>query len=264
LITVSTEDAELTGTLTETETLVDDILSPTRIIQGLPSGSSIRDTTIIVTIAIIAELVRHPEKARRHVVMVDLPASFGERPQVGKLSIQAFTNDPDNSQPAYFRLYGLGMGNRAIGSSASIDRREERIVSNHSHAAGLAGLEGGGGSTAIDQIILTPKNLSLARRDKVKYQIHSRAAFNSVKAVFYRVEEYGRNVSSTEVVHTEDLGPITENGWLQPQRCRCEWDGKQGGAPSRGLHDLEIRAWHGREIGDWASAWSDPKRIRIN
>lgn len=261
LITFSVENAEHRGTLTERDSVVDEILDPRTILRGLPPNASLKVKTAAVAVAVITELVRNPKKARRHVVTIELPSSFGERPQPGKLSFQAFTsepNDPTNSQPAYFRLYGLALVNRETGRT-NIDP-ENKIKSSHRRGSRL--VFSGEGSTAIDQIMLEPNTIKFGK-GKIKYQIHSLSAFNSVKAVFYRIQESGEDASSNEVAHTVDLGPITKNGWLKPPQCTCDWDGTGHGGPSRGLHDMEVRAWLGLETGEWVSGWSDPKRVRI-
>ena len=193
-------------------------------------------------------------------MIVEIPSEFGETVQAGKLSIQAFHQDRENPGAAYFRLYGLAMGRGAIvGLSARIRSRRTEAKSDHSHAVGFGG---NAGSTAVDRIILAPNKVNTSRRETVKYQIHSRSAFNTIKVVFYRVEDIG-NTSSEDAVYVADLGPITENGWLRPHACECQWDGKRGGRTSVGKHDLEVRAYVGL-AAEWASAWSDPKTVRID
>jgi len=259
VLTLSAEGVEpFTVVLTQPETPQDAELNR-RLGEILQPGATAEQRGGALIRAILEGIFRNWDRARNHLT-VQLPASFGETPQVGKLSIQAFTNGPGERKPAYFRLYGLGMGSKAVSSRASIDR-PGTAMANHSHSHGFAMPEGEG-SLAIDQIILSTRRINTGRRQKVKYRIHSLSGFNGVKIIFYRMEEI-ENVSFTVAAHVKDLGPITENGWLKPTRCSCEWDGLDGGAASLGTHNVEVRAWLGL-FGDWASAWSDPQRVRID
>lgn len=254
LVTISTDEAEYLLTINGPKSIQEEV----RKIQLSPSmGDWRKDIPLRALELLIKKFLLKPEIARTQVA-IDLPPAFGEDAQPGKISIQAFSNEPKYGKAAYFRLYGLAMGDKAI-TNASMAPRPERMA-HHASSVFPAELRA---STAFDTINLGPGTVRTARGENVRYEIHSRSAFNNVKVIFYRVDEYG-DVSIPVAAHAKNLGPIVENGWLKPSNCRCHWDGKNGGVPSKGIHDLEVRGWfnlHGRE---WASAWSNPKRVRIN
>ncbi len=230
LVTISTNEAVYNLTLNGPDSIRNELkniqLTP-------PIGDLKKEIPIVALEILIKKFLLKPEIARTQVA-VDLPPAFGDHAQPGTISIQAFSNEPKYGKAAYFRLYGLAMGDEAIANVSSAPRPER--MSNHANGS-IRGVPRA--STAFDQIILDPRNVRTARGEKVRYQIHSLAAFNNVKVIFYRVEEYG-DVSIPVAVHAKHLGPIVENGWLKPLPCHCLWDGKSGGVPSRGIHDLYV------------------------
>jgi len=254
VITISAGADKYTLTLKQSEMLERRV---TQIVTSAPVGD-LKTQVILRGIGeLIQEFLLKPSIGRNQTV-VDLPEFFGAAPQVGKITIQAFTNGPGVRGPAYFRLYGLALGSAAIPNHASFPRPVPLLH----HATTSAIFGGTRDSTAFDEVILTRSTLDTRKRERVNYRIHSRAKFNGVKVIFYRVEEFGRFSVPLEV-YQEDLGGVLENNWLAPPNPRCEWDGKSGGAPSKGPHDVEVRGWVKSDDRYWASAWSTPKRLRV-
>ena len=253
VVRIRTERAEYVLTLFQAPSIREQI----RKIQiSIPSGD-LRDRLIIAGIeALIDRFVLKPEMGRNQVI-VDLPREFGEAGQVAKLSIQAFSNYSGQSRPAFFRLYGLAMGEQAIANAAKVPRPTPNLHHRSSAAVGEDR-----GSTAFDIVKLEPKSIKTNKGESVTYQIHSLVKFNNVKIVFYRVEHYGR-VSVSKFAHLDSLGDITAGGWLKPPKPRCVWNGISKGSPSKGIHDVEIRGWIKTDDRYWASAWSVPKRILV-
>jgi hypothetical protein len=229
----------------------------TQIVMSAPVGD-LKTQIILRSIGLLVqEFLKKPSIGRNQTV-ADLPEYFGPSPQVGKITIQAFTNGPGVRGPAYFRLYGLALGRQAIPNDASFPRPTPALH----HAATFAIPDGTRDSTAFNEVILTRSTLNTKKREKVNYRIHSLAKFNGVKVVFYRVEEFGK-FSVPLKAYEEELGGVLANEWLQPPNPRCEWDGKSEGAPSKGPHDIEVRGWVRAEDRYWASAWSAPKQLRV-
>lgn len=229
----------------------------TQIVANAPVGDLKTQVILRGIGALIEEFLLKPSIGRNQTV-IDLPDYFGANPQVGKITIQAFTNGPSVRGPAYFRLYGLALGREAIPNHASFPRPSPLLH----HVTTSATFGEKRDSTAFDEIILTRSTLDTTKRETVNYRIHSRAKFNGVKVIFYRVEEFGR-FSVPLKAYEEELGGVLENKWLAPPNPRCEWDGKSGGAPSKGPHDVEVRGWVKSDDRYWASAWSTPKRLRV-
>jgi len=254
VITISAGADKYTLTLKQSEVLEKRV---TEIVTSAPVGD-LKTQIILRSIGkLIQEFLLKPSIGRNQIV-IDLPDYFGASPQVGKITIQAFTNGPGVRGPAYFRLYGLALGSAAIRNHSSF----RRPIPLLHHAAPAEIFDETRDSTAFDEIILTRSTLDTSKRERVNYRIHSRAKFNGVKVVFYRVEEFGR-FSVPLKAYEEELGGVLENKWLAPPNPRCEWDGKSGGAASKGPHDVEVRGWVKSDDRYWASAWSTPKRLQV-
>ena len=211
-------------------------------------------------LSLIEKYLKKPETSRKQKV-IQLPDYLGEHQQVGKIVIQAYTEFGAEKRQANLQLYGLGMGTKAVVATADASRRDP-TAAHHYRPVGL--FVDGAGSLAIDQVSLNPKSISFALGQKVKYKVHSRSAFFKV-AVIFNIDVTVENVSWTEGVYYQELGAITENGWLEPPRsCTCVWNGANfDGNASRGSHNLEVRAWVGESDANWVTAWSNPKKVQV-
>ena len=161
-----------------------------------------------------------------------LPESFGSDPQVAVISVSSMQDRPGENIPAPLEIYGMGMGEKAVGS------------------------------VAIDQLKFGPPEVRIGRFGKVHYSFHSRSDFNRVVAEFAQVENRN-NVIKVARVNTEDLGEIAKNTWVGRDTPRI-WNGKgEDGEVSQGLHLLKIRAWRSSvKEGDWVVSWS-PESVNI-
>jgi len=125
------------------------------------------------------------------------------------------------------KIYGMGMGKKAVGS------------------------------VAIDQISFGPPQLRINQQDEARYSFHSRSDFNKATAEFARVENRNGVIQVVERINKQDLGELTRNTWIGRDSPR-KWDGKdKNGETSNGLHVLTVRAWRSSvKEGDWVVSWS--------
>jgi hypothetical protein len=275
LLLVTTDRSKLVFELKQSDSFRNEVLS--HLDPTAAPGNTVEQRAIAAGAILLTKFLISPEKARQQVI-VDLPAEFSSveeaatgpvgrfnahhgsrtplegKPAIAKLSIQAFTEVNGVKTPAYFRLYGLGVGEKAV---ATIRRRDLRLAH---HAFTL--MPQSGGATAIDQIKFRPGTIRAGSAPGVRYEIHSRSAFYNVAVLFNRDEDKG-NISFTKTVYYQDLGSITENGWKKPEGCKCAWDGKGERGASLGWHVLEVHAWEGEGARYWATARSYPKRVLV-
>lgn len=136
-------------------------------------------------------------------------------------------DQPGLETPAPLRIYGMGMGKKAVGS------------------------------VAIDQIHFGPPRLRVSRRDEARYSFHSRSDFNKAVVEYARLENRNGVIQVVERVNQQDLGELARNTWVGREQPR-KWDGKnRDGEASTGLHLLTVRAWRSSvKEGDWVVSWS--------
>ena len=156
-----------------------------------------------------------------------LPESFDAEPRAAIISVRAVKNQPGAEVPAALRIYGMGMGEKAVGS------------------------------VTIDQVSFGPPEVRIGHFDKAHYSFHSRSDFNKVVAEFALLENRNGIIQVVERVNKEDLGEMTRDSWVGRDKPRI-WDGKDGnGEVSKGLHLLHVRAWRSSvKEGDWVVSWS--------
>ena len=163
----------------------------------------------------------------RALKIFPLPESFGAEPRVAIISVHAVKDQPGAETPAPLKIYGMGMGKKAVGS------------------------------VAIDQISFGPPQLRINQQDEARYSFHSRSDFNKATAEFARVENRNGVIQVVERINKQDLGELTRNTWIGRDSPR-KWDGKdKNGETSNGLHVLTVRAWRSSvKEGDWVVSWS--------
>lgn len=174
-----------------------------------------------------APFVYHLEANGRALKIFQLPESFGDDPRAAIISVQAVKDQPGAETPAALRIYGMGMGKKAVGS------------------------------VAIDQIRFGPPHMRVSRLDEARYSFHSRSDFNKAVVEFARLENRNGVIQVVERVNQEDLGELARNTWVGREQPR-KWDGKnRDGEASPGLHLLTVRAWRSSvKEGDWVVSWS--------
>ncbi len=146
-------------------------------------------------------------------------------PQPGWYLIRALSADTGDLRPVHFHIYGLGAGEKAVGS------------------------------VTIDQLSLAPGIIFPKQKQTADYSFHSRSDFNEAEADLSLIGM----LPSREIV-TETIRAVPLKGGLdRDQVVQRRWDGKNNdGKISLGQHQLIVRAWRGlKNGGDWATSWSD-------
>jgi hypothetical protein len=145
-----------------------------------------------------------------------LPPDFGTKLQTAYFYVHAVPLAGASTPPG-LRTYGLGAGERAVGS------------------------------VAIDQLTFQPATIHPQAKEVANFGFHAHSAFDGVRAEFIIATTYnGRLLVQKD--QEEKLSPVPEG-----MRAGGTWEGK--GKP--GEHMLQIRAWRGLENGgDWVVAWS--------
>ncbi|HEX8140738.1 MAG TPA: hypothetical protein VF544_24440 [Pyrinomonadaceae bacterium] len=159
---------------------------------------------------------------QRAEVVRQLPAEFGQKPLVGLIYFQAFKSGPEGRRPARFFLYGLGMGDKAVGSMV------------------------------IDQLRFQPGQIRTKLKEKASYSFHSRADFDAVSADFLRVISPPGGATSWQLAGREML----KDGVRRDKTVARDWDGRTiNGTVSQGPHQFQVRVWRSlKNGGDWVSA----------
>ena len=152
---------------------------------------------------------------RRAYGITRLPPGFGTEVQAAIFQIHTLA--PTGSAAPGMRTYGLGAGERAVGS------------------------------VAIDKVVFGPAAIHPKAKEVATYSFHAHSAFSGVRAEFIFTTLYNGHVL-LEKDSEEGLPPVPPD-----EQARGTWPGK--GKP--GQHMLEIRAWRGlKDGGDWVVAWS--------
>jgi hypothetical protein len=154
---------------------------------------------------------------QRAYTIVHLPASFGTHLETALYRIRSIPAAGSSDPPPRLRIYGLGAGEKAVGS------------------------------VAIDQLTFQPPAIHPRANEVANYGFHAHSAFDGVRAEFMFTTLYNNHVLVQKDSDAK-LSPIAEG-----ERARETWRGN--GKP--GEHLLQVRAWRGLENGgDWVVAWS--------
>lgn len=154
---------------------------------------------------------------RRGYAIFRLPDNFGTKVQTASFQIQTIPALSSTSPAPGLRTYGLGAGEKAVGS------------------------------VAIDQLMFGPSPIHPALKEVAAYSFHAHSAFSGVRAEFIYTTLYNGHVL-VQADQEAKLDPIPAD-----EMGRGTWGGKGKG----GQHMLQIRAWRGLEDGgDWVVAWS--------
>ncbi|HEY0405330.1 MAG TPA: hypothetical protein VGC89_06365 [Pyrinomonadaceae bacterium] len=157
-----------------------------------------------------------------------LPEEFGDKARVATLSVIAENVDPNNKEPPDFALYGLGMGERAVGSLFIV---------------GLG---------------FQPDRFNSKQEKTVNYSFRSRAEFEKA---YVKIQIMG--VSNGRPARQDvDADSITR-AIHRDETVVGSWNGKnKKGKISTGRHQLFVSAWFGaNKGGDWTSAWSRQRLV---
>jgi hypothetical protein len=165
----------------------------------------------------------------RQVIIRNLPERFGPTPRAGSYTLQAMSNHPGEVTPVFLRVFGIGAGDRAVGS------------------------------VAIDGLRFGPAEIGAQNRGTALYGFHSRADFERVTAEF----NYVGKVQGCVVSVFEDKQDIKDVVRRDTTIDNKQWDLRKAKAKP-GQHMLAVRAWYTlKSGGDWVMAWS-PQLVRVD
>jgi hypothetical protein len=147
-----------------------------------------------------------------------LPAYFPVKPSAGVYTISATTGGPGVATPVYLRLFGVGGGDRAVGS------------------------------VAIDQVVFEPDTIHPKQNQQARYAFHAHTDFDRVRAEFLKAFTAQGQIFSKLEDHDDINGVQRET---TPSR---QWNGRKA---SPGEHLLQVRAWESAPAkANWVIAWS--------
>jgi len=159
----------------------------------------------------------------RKEVIRQLPEAFGQKPQVGVLSFQALKNGTGERRPARFFLYGLGVGDHAVGSMV------------------------------VDQLQFKPGQIRPQLGEKASYSFRALSDFDTGSADFMLVTLSSDGVVRPQLAASAPL----KNGVRRGESVTRDWDGKNRGKISQGTHQFRVRVWRGlKSGGDWVFAFT--------
>lgn len=171
-----------------------------------------------------------PTNGERRELKAQLPEAFGQVPQLGVVSFRALKNGPEPRKPARFFLYGLGVGDKAVGSMVIVKLRVQ------------------------------PGSIRPKLKEKASYSFRSLSDFNKVAAEFSLATVESDGSTRAQLAYSEGF----KNGVRGGQSVEGNWDGKNDkGKISPGPHQFHVRAWRDlRNGGDWAFA-AERELVRV-
>lgn len=171
-----------------------------------------------------------PTNGKSKEVKAYLPETFGQKPQLGLISFKAFKNGPEPRKPADFFLYGLGFGDKAVGS------------------------------LVIVRLQFQPGTIRPKLKEKASYSFRSLSDFNTAAAEVRVLTRAPDGSSYPQLVYKKDF----TSGMRVGETRTGEWDGKNSkGKVSIGTHQFHVRAWRGFEKGgDWAAV-SEKLQVKV-
>lgn len=160
-----------------------------------------------------------------------LPNWLGEKPEAGVFIVKAVKNGADPKADAGFFLYGMGVGDEAVGS------------------------------LVIDQAQFRPSPIHPKLGEKTRYSFRALRSFNSATVDFRVVVRNSDGLPSYESVNSKSY----KNGLNQGQVVEEEWNGMNSkGRISRGVHRFMVRAWRGLKRnagGDWTFVYTKERVV---
>ena len=147
-----------------------------------------------------------------------LPPDFGTKLQTAVFQVRSMPAAGTNTAAPTLRTYGMGCGERAVGS------------------------------VAIDQLTFQPATIHPKAKEVATYGFHSHSAFDGVREEFIFTTLYNGHI-----LVQQDQEERTPSAVGEGERAKGTWEGKG----KAGEHMLQVRAWRGLENGgDWVVAWS--------
>jgi len=197
-----------------------------------------QDSLLIVVIAPEGRepLIYHLKGKKGHwQSRLSIPAQIGETSLVAQYTIRALDEDIGQIGPSHLHVHGIAAGPKAVGS------------------------------IGIDQVTFAPATIHTSLREKARYGFHSISDFTRVDVDFIRLGTTQDRQIIAARVDGKSVGSISRN-----EERNGDWDGKsrvdkdkfspqfrQWLTAPAGQHLIQVRAWYGRNNGDWAIAMSE-------
>ena len=197
-----------------------------------------KDSLLIVVIAPEGRepLIYHLNGKKGHwQSRLTIPVQVGETSLVAQYTIRALDEGIGQVGPSHLHVHGIAAGPKAVGS------------------------------IGIDQVTFSPATIHTALKEKARYGFHSISDFTRVDVDFIRLGMTPDQQIIAARVDGKSVGSISRN-----EARNGDWDGKsrvdkdkfspqfrQWLTAPAGQHLIQVRAWYGRNNGDWAIAMSE-------
>ena len=161
----------------------------------------------------------------RHVLQFKLPPFLGDHLRPAVIALTAVDPATQTETLEGFKVYGIGIGPRAVGS------------------------------VAVDQLEFTPGTVSVEAGQTAAYAFHSRSDFDNAAVEFMRVIQSPDGLHKRLVNSRRIRGGVPRDAWIESDE-QERWNGLDvDRRVSEGRHQLQVRVWD--DGGDWVGAWSD-------
>ena len=161
----------------------------------------------------------------RHVLKFNLPPFLGDGLKPALIAVTAVDPDRPDETLDGFRVYGVGIGPRAVGS------------------------------VAVDRLEFAPDTVSVGQGQTAGYGFHSKSTFDNAAVEFMRVSQTPDGLHASYVNGKRIRGGVRQDAWIESDDAD-RWDGHDvQNRISEGRHQLQVRVWD--DGGDWVGAWSD-------
>ena len=161
----------------------------------------------------------------RHVLRFELPGFLSDGLKPAVVAMTAADDQLQIETLEGFRVYGIGIGPRAVGS------------------------------VAVDQLEFSPGTLLVEQGDTAGYAFNSRSDFDNAAVEFMRVSQSPDGIRTRYVNGKRIDGGVHRGRWIGSEAA-YRWNGQdEQERVSRGRHQLQVRVWD--DGGDWVGAWSD-------
>lgn len=225
---------------------------------------SLRAPSASITIELpgVANVLQLLPSGENKLVIIEIPSRFGDRPTIGKLSIQTEVKDRSREP---FQLFAIGVvsipNNEREFSAEPVGFNTQGLVGPTAPSSlrdwrSLYALQK---EVPVDNISLRPDLIRTSQHESVKYKFRTTANYSKAEAKFF-LYTLVNGVATPKRVFLEHYGRIGKNQEA-PER---EWDGKTNeGNYSYGVHKLNIFVWKPwTEGGDWfGPVLSPPVRV---
>lgn len=161
----------------------------------------------------------------RRVLRFALPSFLGGKLKPAIVALTAADAHRQKDTIEGFRIHGIGIGPRAVGS------------------------------VAVNELEFAPDIVRAAEGDHAAYSFHSLSDFDNAAVEFMRITQSPDGFRARYVNGRRIDGGIRRGEWIGRDD-RSLWNGHdERDQVSRGRHQLQVRVWDNG--GDWVGAWSD-------